>query len=371
MLINVFNKTHYSITIDKFTFEPFVEKWINVGEYDKTFVDIRSNKGLRVGKHNNAEYKKKHGLTKGHTINFCYDSMTQHAGHAYKYAIESLSNPIMKHLGKIDTGYTNIPLTGLNCRFFSSKRINEYAKKPVGPNDVFFSHGIGDKNYWIGNNIKDYRYAFAWGPAWEKRMRDTGYKGEIFVCGYTKLDPLINGEIKPKKHDRPYIVWAPTHGYSSKHRGRSSFPQCIDYIKQISKEYETKLSLHPTSKMNNRQIHTPTLIELLEADVVIGDAGSTLYEAWILGKPVIFPDWLCAKDTIEHFKKDTDNFEYQIYTKKIGYHAKDINHLNKLLEIALADGMKEDEKEFIEGIYPNDLRGRAGKTAAKYLKQLC
>ena len=370
MIVNVFNKTHYIIKAGGFTFHPFEEIDINVGEYDREFIDIRSNKGLRVGKHNNASYKERHGLVAGHKINFCYDEMNQHAGSAYKYAIESLANPIIKHLGKIDTGYVKRPLTNINCRFFSSKRINEHAKAPVGPNDIFFSHGIGDKNYWIGPNVKDYKYAFVWGPAWEKRMRKTGYKGEIFVCGYTKLDPLLNGELEAKKHNKPYIVWAPTHGYASKHKGRSSYPQCLSLIKEIPEEYETKLALHPTSKFHNKEKHKPTLIELLEADVIIADAGSTLYEAWILGKPVIFPDWLCAADTMKHFEKDKDNFEYQIYSKQIGYHAKDMSHLNKLIEIAIRDGMKDEEKEFIEDIYPTELRGKAGKTAAKYLKQL-
>jgi len=36
----------------------------------------------------------------------------------------------------------------------------------------------------------------------------------------------------------------------------------------------------------------PTMQPLVDADVVIADAGSTIYEAWALGKPVIFPDWL-------------------------------------------------------------------------------
>jgi hypothetical protein len=370
VIVNVFNKTHYVIKIGKFKFEPFEEVNINVYDTDKVFTEIRSNKGLRVGKHNNEAYKKKHGLIGGHKINFCYDAMNQHAGNAYKYAIEALANPIIKHLGKIDTGYVDRPLVNLNCRFFNSKRIAEHGKAPVGSNDIFFSHGIGDKNYWIGPNVKDYKYTFVWGPAWEKRMRKTGYKGEIFVCGYTKLDPLLNGELEAKKHDKPYVVWAPTHGYASKHKGRSSFPECLSLIKEIPEEYETKMSMHPTSKLHAREKHTPTLIELLEADVVIADAGSTLYEAWILGKPVIFPDWLCSADTMKHFEKDKDNFEYQIYSKKIGYHAKDMQHMNKLIEIAIRDGMKDEEKEFIESIYPTELRGKAGKTAAKYLKQL-
>ena len=44
--------------------------------------------------------------------------------------------------------------------------------------------------------------------------------------------------------------------------------------------------------------------------------------------------------------------------------------LNKLIENALVDGMKDEEKQFIENIYPSKLRGKAGETAAKYLIEL-
>jgi hypothetical protein len=103
---------------------------------------------------------------------------------------------------------------------------------------------------------------------------------------------------------------------------------------------------------------------------VIADAGSTIYEAWILEKPVIFPDWICKKDVLNHFKHDPDNFEYRIYNESIGYHASDMEHLNKLIDLALKYGMKDMSKEFINNIYPVKIRGQAGKLAAKYLNQI-
>lgn len=369
MIQKILNKAHYPVKIRDLTFKPFKEVSIKITS-DSLFREIRMRRELRVGKLNNQSYIKRHGLKEGNRINFVYDNLNQHAGEAYIFAIEALSNPIIKYLPKDQIGYSKIPLTKMNIRFFNSARINEQSKAPVGPNDVFFSHGIGDKNYWKGSKIADFKYAFVSGPAWEERMRDTGYKGEIFVCGYTKLDPLINKKESIKKNSKPVILWAPTHGYHSNNKGRSSYPQFMKYLDQIPSDFKIITSLHPTSKMHNKAKQLPTMEALLQADIVIADAGSTLYEAWILGKPVIFPDWICSRDVMNHFKKDQANFEYQIYSKKIGYHAKDMKHMIKLFDIALTDGMKDLEKEFIEGIYPSELRGKAGETAAKKILEL-
>jgi hypothetical protein len=367
-LVNIFNKSHFEIIVGPYTFKPFEQITLNITT-DNLHRDIRCQKGLRVGKPSiiNEEYKKRHKLIDGNRFNFCYDLNNQHKGSAYCHVIESLSNPIIKNLPEKSYGYSDIPLKKINIRYFSSMRINQQGKCPVGPRDIFYSHGIADKNYWIGKRIRDYKYAFVPGPAWEKRMRNTGFEGEIFQVGYTKLDPLLNGKYEKTKRKKPYIVWAPTHGYNNKNRGRSSYPQCMQLINEIPKNYETKLALHPTSKLHNSIKHVPTLIELLDADVVIADGGSTIYEAWILGKPVILPFWLCAKSVLNEFEHDKENFEYQIYSKRIGYHAKDMKHLMQLIEKALQDGMKDEEKAFIEQIYPSKIRGKAGELAAKAL----
>lgn len=373
MIVNVMNKAHWTIKINDYIFPPYKEVSINVGSMDYIYKLIRSNKNLRVGKVNNQDYIRRHKLIEGKKYNFIYDIISQHAGAAYKFAIEALAKPIFENLPQEETSFYNRPVPGskekgINCRFFNSARITEQGKCPVGPHDVFISHGIADKNYWIGNKIDQFNYAFCPGQIWHNRMRDTGYKGEIFITGYTKLDPLFQGKIEKVERDKPYVVWLPTHGYNNKHKGRSSYPMFLQYIDHISDKYIVSNGMHPTTKMHARKKQVPTIQELVDADVVIADAGSTLYEAWALEKPVIFPDWICKKDVMSHFSPD--NLEYQIYAKEIGYHAKDMKHMNQLIERALQDGMKDEEKEFINGIFPEHLRGKSGETAARALIEI-
>jgi len=375
MLVNVMNKAHFNICIGPWTFKPYEEIIINVGPMDFDFKMIRGNPNLRVGKLNNAQYIKKHKLYLGSKFNFAYDDNDVNIGFAYKYAIEALADPIIKYLPKEETAYYSRPVPGkggkgLNCRFFSSLRINQQGKTPVGPRDIFISHGIGDKNYWIGPHIQDYKYAFCPGPAWENRMKKTGYKGEIFQVGYTKLDPLFNGEYVKNSTNKIVVAWLPTHGYNNKHRGRSSFPMFSRFVNQIPKDYQFVDGMHPTTKLHNKEKNYPTMQLLIDADVVIADAGSTVYEAWALGKPVVFPDWICKDDVLGHFKTDKNNLEYIIYNKSIGYHANNMKELNKMIEIAASDGMQQQEIELMESIFPNKLRGKSGETAARALNEL-
>ena len=371
-MINFFNKAHYTITIEGYKFPPFKEITLNLGYSSDVYRSIRCNHNIRCEKIDNKGYAERNGLVKGSDFNFIYDNVSQHAGEAYIYAIEALAKPIFENLPDGKAGFYNKPVPGpkekgVNCRFFNSSRINEQGKCSVGPHDVFISHGIGDKNYWKASKISDFNYAFCPGPAWEKRIYQTGYKGQVFQVGYTKLDPIFQGKIKKNKYDKPVIAWLPTHGYGNKHKGRSSHPFFEKYLKEISSEYIVINGKHPTTKMHSNKKQLPTMHELVDADIVIADAGSTVYEAWALGKPVIFPDWICKKDVEEHFCKDKNNLEYILYTKSIGYHAKDMKHLNELIEKALQDGMKDEEKEFIEEIFPEKYRGNSGKIAAMTL----
>ena len=371
----IFNKAHYVIKIAGWTFKPFEEQIIYIGSYDYDFKLVRSNKNLRIDEYNNESYKKRHNLKIGTNYNFIYDEINQHAGNAYKYAIEALANPIIENLPKNETGYFSRPVPGIdykgiNIRFFSSMRINQQGKCSIGPNDIFISHGIGDKNYWTGKHIRYFNYAFCTGPTWENRMRDTGYKGEIFQVGYTKLDPIFQGKYTKRQSKNPVIAWLPTHGYGNKHKGRSSYPFFEKFLNQFPAEYEIINGMHPTTKMNSKKKQTPTIQKLIDADIVIADAGSTLYESWAIGTPVIFPDWICKHDIMKHFENDTQNLEYQIYSKKIGYHAKDFKEMLILIEKALIDGMKDEEKDFIENIFPEKFRGQSGKIAAETLKDI-
>jgi hypothetical protein len=368
MKVSVFNKLHFTIKVGEFTFPPFKETFIDVFTTSGVFRDVRCIKGLRVGKVDNPQYAQKYIPKQQFRFNMVYDVYSQHRGGNYIDVVKKLAAPIVKYLPKAAAGFVDRPCPGLNLRFFSSQRINQQGKYPVGPYDVFMSHGIGDKGYWAAENICDFKYVLVPGPAWKEKILAGGYKGDIFEVGYTKLDPIFNGEYQRQKYAKPVVVWAPTHGYNNKHRGRSSYPWCVQLIDEIPGVYEKILALHPTSKVARYQKQDATLQELLDADVVIADAGSTLYEAWALGKPVIFPDWLCKKDVMGHFQ--SDNLEYQIYDKQIGYHAKDMKHLIKLIDTALEKGMGEAETEFIENVFPSKFRGCAGEKAAQALIEI-
>jgi hypothetical protein len=365
---SVFNRLHYPIEIEGYTFQPGKATMIWIETNSMKFRNIRTKRGLRVNRHNNEKYMP----IKGKSVNMIYDKSNQHALNAYQKAIEALAQPIIDGLTElgIDAGYASIPTTKLNVRFFSSYRINQQGKSTVGPNDVFYSHGIGDKNYWTADRIEDYKYAMVPGPAWKDRIMAGGFQGEVFVVGYTKLDPLFNGQHEKQAREKPLVVWAPSHGYNARHKGRSSYPWCMKHIEEISPEYEAILALHPTTRQNLKMPSDVSKQELIDADVIIADAGSTIYESWALGKPVIFPDWICHKDVLGHFKDDPCNFEYRIYKEQIGYHARDMKELNSMIGKALVNGMQQREIEFMEGIFPAELRGISGITAANTLKNL-
>ena len=74
------------------------------------------------------------------------------------------------------------------------------------------------------------------------------------------------------------------------------------------------------------------------------------------------------KDVINHF--DKDNLEYQIYYRQIGYHAKDMKDLIRLIPIAIEKGMQEPEIEFMETVFPKEYRGISGKLAAEALAKI-
>lgn len=368
--IKVFNRLHSPISVAGFVFPPGQEVEIQIEGNSLAFRAIRAQKGLKVAKFLSEEWKAKYGPDSRFAFNMVYDIPSQKAGGAYIHVVEALSEPIIPYLPEGSAGFTEKPGVGLNLRFFSETRITETGKNPVGPNDVFMSHGIGDKNYWTADRISPYPHALVPGPAWKERIEAGGYKGKVWITGYTKLDPIFQGEYVRRQAAKPYVVWAPTHVYSRKYRGRSSYPWCMNLINEIPDCYDKHIALHPASRLSLHQEQDVTLQELLDADVVIADAGSTLYEAWALGKPVIFPDWLCKDDVLAHFKGDPENLEYRIYNEGIGYHAESMEHLISLIEIALRDGMKQREIDFMEGVFPSNLRGNAGKMSAKALMEI-
>jgi hypothetical protein len=218
-----------------------------------------------------------------------------------------------------------------------------------------------DKNYRNAPRMQKFNYVFVSGKKWLDKMLREGIPGErILVNGYTKLDPIFQGKIKKTPSDKKRILWAPTHNTTLKTTGTAcSYPALESFFKRIPKEFEVLVSLHPANKSGK----SPTLQLLADADIVVADSGSTLYEAWALGKQVVFPSWL-IKDKIT---KGT-TFESFIFNHKLGFHADNESELKKMIEYGLNTPIATSVKSFIEGIFPTSLRGNSGAETAKLLR---
>lgn len=291
---------------------------------------------------------------------------------AYKNTLDSLIDPIRKYLPESTVTPKQGIAGALNFCFF----VGSEAPQPR----VLMSHGVADKNY-IGSRRKGkaikFDYLFVPGPAYKQKhitgfiARDRknvdyvhenkGYPANrIFVVGWPKLDPIFNGEYTRNYSKKIRILYAPTHNAI---KAVSSFPAFNDFLDRFPDDIEILNSPHPARKDDKM----PTLQALVDADIVIADSGSTLYEAWMLGKPVIFPDWLVRDGVLKRFD---GAFEAQIYRENLGYHAKDFHHLLELIPEALEKGVTSDVKAFMEGVCPAEFNGRSGKVIADTLRRL-
>lgn len=111
-----------------------------------------------------------------------------------------------------------------------------------------------------------------------------------------------------------------------------------------------------------------TFDEYMRADVVIGDGGSTVYEAWALNIPVVFPDWLTFFGCTAGNSVGT--MEQTIYQNGIGRHAADPGQLLPLVLEAADTGITTPEFDFIEPILPHAFRGHSGRLHTETLIDL-
>lgn len=232
--------------------------------------------------------------------------------------------------------------------------------------DIFMSHGCADKNYHIIDNcfhINKYDYIMVPGP-WLKRklIKNNIPKEKIYCVGWPKLDDLF--ELKKKKNNHTTILWAPSHSDQTNPCGKaSSYPDFSKYFKKIKENNISIITnLHLYSQETKNQKITSN--QYLEADYVVADFGSTIYESWALGIPVIFPDWIVKKNVIKYYKGSAEEY---IYTNSIGLH---VNNIDDLISVVKDDNNKTIDvktKDFIEDYMPSKFNGKSGKTISKII----
>lgn len=280
------------------------------------------------------------------SINFCVAS-----GGLYKTICNAIMQPVIDYLPEVTVNSKLIP-GAVNIGLFITDEGCQ----------AFIPHGIADKNYRNADKVQGFQYVFVSGPAWVEKLTAQGFpRSKIMIGGYTKLDPIFQGKYdKSPAGDKKRVLYAPTHGAIESVSLDGRFDECLN---QLSQHYEVIHAPHPATNPGANV----TMQALVDADVVISDAGSLVYEAWALNKPVVFPSWLLKDGVIKHFP---GSFEEQIYREEIGYHAWNITNLLACVKRAALSGIDDRAARFVEGIFPSALRGHSGETTASLLTHL-
>lgn len=243
--------------------------------------------------------------------------------------------------------------------------------------DVFMSHGVADKNYvWTKNKltgtyfINNFKVVLVPGRWMKQRMIESKViklnPDNIIPVGWPRIDALriLQKEyFKASPNDKITLLWAPTHNFenSTTQNSTSSYPEFVTYAKKLEKTYNVLYSLHPRNRTNKE----PTMDKLLKADVVISDFGTMVYEAWALGKPVIFPRWILKDRIIKYLNGSAEAY---IFKNRIGYHP---DSYEEMLEI-INSGPVVDRKvhDFMDEYLDNYRGGNSAKKIADTLISL-
>ena len=222
-------------------------------------------------------------------------------------------------------------------------------------------HGMSDKGYHEAERLKTIRHLLYSGPLWKDKLVKQGiFTERIHIVGCPRLDPIFQGKIKRLQGGKARVLWCPTHDAIEE---ISSYPEFGKQLTGLSGKYEAISSVHPAREDGGK-----TSLELLvQADVVLSDTSSLIYEALAIGKPVVLLDWL-VKDGV--FGKIPGTFEEMIYRDGLCYHAASFEELPEVIDTALKNGIDKRTQEFIDGIFSPELRGNSGKMAAETLRRV-
>ncbi|MFW2829145.1 hypothetical protein [Sphingomonas sp. ID0503] len=242
--------------------------------------------------------------------------------------------------------------------------------------DALMSHGVADKNYLLRSAkgrplLHNFRHVFVpgrWSAERLQRSPGLDFRGGIHVVGWPRLDALIAMQNAVPQKDvggRPKVLWAPTHdlgGFGGKGEGMSSFPAFERHLEALGEIAEVTVSLHP----RNRRDKKPTQEKLVECDILISDTGTMVYEAWALGKPVIFPRWL-LEDRVEQALMP-ETAERHIFDERIGLHPRSFDELADMVHARPA--LDQRTRDFLYSYLDPALLGRSSARIADLLRSL-
>ena len=287
-----------------------------------------------------------------------------------------INGPVIAELAKrgIECSVGREPIDGALNMYSSARSAFDYPR-PVDEVSVLMSHGIADKG--IRTKLcREFDYTIAPSPMHQRPLVNRIGADRAPILGYPKLDPLLRGEVEPlPRDDRIRVLYAPTQGGGGERKHfddqadpgipasrRTSWWRRDEIIERLDPEtFDVVECPHPRYTPG----HKATFAQYVNADVVIADGGSTLWEAMILGIPIVLPSWLTS---FAHMSRDSS--ESMIYRERIGYHARRRGALVETVLAAASQGQSDAEARLASHALPMKLRGTSAQAHAQWVASL-
>lgn len=228
---------------------------------------------------------------------------------------------------------------------------------------IFITHGMADKGLQDVKILNRQIAGMYPGPAYVSRLMSQGASAtKLKVIGYPLLDKYFEMRMAAMQNKPGFkVVWAPTHAprIAGAVDSRTAYGRFdIAYLRQNG--FDVVTNPHPHNQRNGLKISADYFYD---ANVVISDTSSVIYEALSLGIPVVLTKWLIPT---------TKGIEHDVYSRPPGKEVcwlanspQDL--LNYLIRIRDGLGQGPGAGAFMEGIFPAALRGCSGKKAADTL----
>jgi len=210
--------------------------------------------------------------------------------------------------------------------------------QPNVPGDVLLGFDLADRRHYFQTDaqgerqINKFEKIIVPGRWTHQQLTDPQRLGvdpaRLMIAGAPRIDYLRARQSQHTSHTnlRPKVLFAPLHENWRDKAGQTlSIAQDFAHYAQRLEDICDVTTLSDPRNTGRKVAMTDAL---LAADIVITDYTSVMYEAWALGKPVIFPRWLTGDRVIE---KANWIAEAHVYAKRIGHHPGNFEELRRLI----------------------------------------
>ena len=255
-------------------------------------------------------------------------------------------------------------------------------------------HGIGPKPAYYNKSNTSMTVRFIEGEMRLKVIQAMFPNDNFVQVGFSKLDTLIKGEESGLEFDqlgldksRQTILYAPTYNPSSLECFPDNWPSIFSEFNILIKahsltytrqQYRAQMAkLHTWSQFSNVHVAEPEELSILpymkNADILLSDASSTLFEFVALDRPVIVCNfyklkWLYRGPFRYRFERrfNQDNIIY----KDIGRHINAFSELEEAVKDELACPQRyHDSRAQYTKDHVGPMDGKASDRIVDYLEQ--